>query len=166
MDMSLNKLQEKVKGREGRHAAVHGVAKSWTWFSDWTTTNVIVYVHHSGLAFKLERKTAENKQFKTYERLIYRKAKLTGNKQNICSITLLLRRMKVKTLQFYSKPIRLAAIKSYTNIKCVGNAEWDLKLKSILAIFGIGDDACHISQSHHFSVHVLVKSWDMQKNGH
>ena len=65
--------------------------------------------------------------------------------------------MQVKTLQFYFKPIRLAAIKSYTNIKCVGNAEWDLKLKSILAIFGIGDGACHIIQSHHFSVYVLVK---------
>jgi len=29
-DVSLNKLQEIVKDREGWHAAVHGVAKSWT----------------------------------------------------------------------------------------------------------------------------------------
>ena len=29
MDMSLNKLQESVKGREAWHAAVHGVSKSW-----------------------------------------------------------------------------------------------------------------------------------------
>ena len=28
MDMSLNKLQERLKGREVWHAAVHGVAKS------------------------------------------------------------------------------------------------------------------------------------------
>ena len=30
MDMSLNKLRETVKNREARHAAIHGVAKSWT----------------------------------------------------------------------------------------------------------------------------------------
>ena len=36
MDMSLGKLQEIVKNREAWHAAVHGVAKNWTWLSDWT----------------------------------------------------------------------------------------------------------------------------------
>ena len=36
MDMNLSKLQELVKVREAWHAAVHEVAKSWTWLSDWT----------------------------------------------------------------------------------------------------------------------------------
>ena len=35
--MSLRKLWEIVKDRETWHVAVHGVAKSQTWFSNWTT---------------------------------------------------------------------------------------------------------------------------------
>ena len=37
MDMSLRKLQEIGKGRETWRAAVHGLAKSQTWLSDWTS---------------------------------------------------------------------------------------------------------------------------------
>ena len=37
-DMSLSKLLKVVKDREAWCAAIHGVAKSWTWLSDWTIT--------------------------------------------------------------------------------------------------------------------------------
>ena len=39
MDVSLSDLRELVMHREALHAVINGVAKSWTWLSDWTELN-------------------------------------------------------------------------------------------------------------------------------
>ena len=50
MDMNLSKLWEIVEDRGVQYAAVHGVAKSWTQLSDWTTAIINgIYLLSSGI---------------------------------------------------------------------------------------------------------------------
>ena len=51
MHINLCKLQKLVMFREAWHYAVHGIAKSWTWLSDWT--ELILPTHEHVICFHL-----------------------------------------------------------------------------------------------------------------
>ena len=65
VDMNLSKLQKTVKDREAWHAAVHGVAKSWTQLSEWAVESLALSLHlpNAYLVTVLRRKETSHRSF-------------------------------------------------------------------------------------------------------
>jgi len=66
MDMNLSKLWDIVEDREAWHAGVHGVTKSRTRLSDWTTTATFVLQNPSSHDTYLLELTSHRKPFRTH----------------------------------------------------------------------------------------------------
>ena len=65
MEVNLSKLWETVKDREVWHAAVHEIAKSQTWLSNWTTTiilcsNLILQLDEVQAGIKIDGRNINN----------------------------------------------------------------------------------------------------------
>ena len=59
MDMNLDKFQEMVRDRLGRHAAVHGVSKSWDTTGQLNNNNKI-NINHPNKTAKIMQLLGEN----------------------------------------------------------------------------------------------------------
>ena len=72
VDLSLSKLREIVKDREAWHAAVHGLAKSRSWLSNWTTISHIKDWNRKKISPKLRENYKDQKRHR--ERKSHRKS--------------------------------------------------------------------------------------------
>ena len=77
MDISLGKLQELVKDREAWRAAVHGVAKSWTWLSDMNWMILAKLLH--SVSFIINSQVSSKRSLSSKKSLQHRDHEHPGN---------------------------------------------------------------------------------------
>ena len=73
MDVSLSELRKMVMGREAWRAAIHGIAKSRTWLSDWlnwTEANLFTLIFHFQKVFSSSSRFAIRMVLSAYLRLL------------------------------------------------------------------------------------------------
>ena len=70
IDMSLSKLQEIVKDREAWRAPVHGVTKSQTQLSDWTTANENLNLKQRRIKWKIPQCVANHERKHCFTKLV------------------------------------------------------------------------------------------------
>ena len=64
MHIGLGGLRKSVMDREAWRAAIHGVARSWTWLSDWTELNRIIHINNY---LKCKRVKSCNQKTQTWQ---------------------------------------------------------------------------------------------------
>ena len=79
MDMGLGGLLELVMDREAWLTAAHGVAKSWTWLSDWTKLKVLQNSLYKWCLYKFCKPTVSSTSFVPCTRAFETKVTFSGS---------------------------------------------------------------------------------------